>query len=370
LVCLDKREIKVHLEQREVADWPLLDHQEKEVNEDPPDPTDHPEKTTFLEVTKSPASRRVDQEHRDPKERKETSVVTVHQDKRESRVSTDRMDQRENQVSEVHEVQPDATDPRVQVERKETKVNGDPTDRSDHKEKADRKVSQDHQDNQDPRDPKVTPVAKDPKDRRESREDAVTMEHRARRSQDKRESRGRRDQEVAREERENQERTSTLTRVPLRWPRRARLESEDQWETRDRREIPDTEGTDLLEKPEKRENVVIREIVAWMDLWDHVDHPLNLKEERESRDSLDQQDRPVARENPVTTDDQEKEVFPDHLVRLERREKWASTEETVTKDQSDQQVWQVARETWDPQVVVDLQDLLASLVLLISVSTL
>jgi hypothetical protein len=116
--------------------------------------------------------------------------------------------------------------------------------------------------------------------------------------------------------------------------------------------------------------VVIREIVAWMDLWDHVDHPLNLKEERESRVSLDQQDRPVARENPVTTDGQEKEAFPDHLERLERREKWDSTAEMVTKDQSDQQVWQVARETWDPLVVVDLQDLLASLVLLISVSTL
>lgn len=78
----------------------------------------------------------------------------------------------------------------------------------------------------------------------------------------------------------------------------------------------------------------------------------------------------MARESPVTMDGQVKEVFPDHLERLERREKWDLTEETVTKDQSDQQVWQVAREKWDPQVVVDLQDLLASLVLLISVSTL
>jgi len=66
----------------------------------------------------------------------------------------------------------------------------------------------------------------------------------------------------------------------------------------------------------------------------------------------------------------DREVNLDKWVRLERKEKWDLTEETVTKDQSDPQVWLVVRETWDLQVVVDLQDHPDSLAPLISVSTL
>ena len=96
-------------------------------------------------------------------------------------------DQRENLVSEVLEARPDATEPKVQLEKRETRVNAGLTDQSDHKEKKDQKVSQDHPDSQDPKDPKVIPVVKDPRDRKVSREDGVRTELLAKPFQEKRE---------------------------------------------------------------------------------------------------------------------------------------------------------------------------------------
>ena len=50
---------------------------------DQPDLTDPEERTTFPEVTKSPRSKKADQELLDQREKKETSGVMDHQDKRE-----------------------------------------------------------------------------------------------------------------------------------------------------------------------------------------------------------------------------------------------------------------------------------------------
>jgi len=249
----DKREIRDHLDRREAVVWLSLDHLEKEDNVDPPDLTDPLEKITFPEVTKSHPSRKVDQEHQDPRERKETSVVTVHQDKRESRVSTVKMDQRESLASEDLEVNPEETVSKVMQERKETKENVVQMDQSDLKEKSDQRVSQDLQDNPVPRDLKETQDAKAPKDKRVCKGQLVLTEHHAKQFQEIREPREHLDQEVTQASRENQDRTSsTMVPKPLR-RRRVMMVPEVQAEIRGLRESPDTEGTEWLELVERWE---------------------------------------------------------------------------------------------------------------------